>query len=182
MPKKSARLARLASSEPSRFLYQHAPILDASLPVLDAPCGFGRNSLFLAQQGYGVVGADLDRERVGFLRRRAEDDPSVGKNLNLVISDLNGESLPFQNGIFGTLIIIHFVPRHWRSYLALLRTRGVLLFETMGGQGGNYLQLPTKGEMRSLLEQTFGISVYRERPVGPTGSNAVTVRLVARKL
>jgi SAM-dependent methyltransferase len=179
---RSARLARLASSEPSRFLHRFASVLDAGLPVLDAPCGFGRNSLLLVRQGYEVVGTDINRGRIDFLRRRAESDPLVKKNLNLVACDLNAQSLPFQKEIFGTLIIVHFVPRHWKIYLALLRTGGCLVFETMGGQGGNYLQLPLRGQMREVLEPSFTISTYQERPVGPPERNAVTVRLVARKV
>jgi SAM-dependent methyltransferase len=179
---RSTRLAWLASSEPSRFLHRNAPVLDAGLPVLDAPCGFGRNSLLLVRQGYEVIGADIDCERIDFLRRRAESDPLAKKHLNLVGCDLNAQSLPFQKEIFGTLIIVHFVPRHWKNYLDLLRAGGCLVFETMGGQGENYLQLPLKGQMREVLEPSFTILNYRERPVGPPEKNAVTVRLVARKL
>ena len=179
---RSARLAWLASCEPSRFLHRNVPILDAGLPVLDAPCGFGRNSLLLVRQGYEVVGADIDCERIDFLRRRAESDPLVKKHLNLVGCDLNAQSLPFQREIFGTLIIVHFVPQHWENYLDLLRAGGCLVFETMGGQGGNYLQLPLKGQMGEVLEPSFAILSYREQPVGPPEANAAAVRLVARKL
>jgi SAM-dependent methyltransferase len=151
--------------------------------VLDAPCGFGRNSLFLAEPGYKVIGADTDRERIRFVASRARNDPRlVKKNLSLAVCDLQAQSLPFADASYGTLLIVHFIPEQWSNYLALLRTGGYLLFETMGGQGGNYLQLPRVGHMRALLGLGFRMSFYRERPVGPPEAHAVTVRLVARKI
>jgi hypothetical protein len=65
--------------------------------------------------------------------------------------------------------------------LSVLSYGGYLLFETMGGQGGNYLQLPRAGQMRTLLEPGFKMLFYREKRVGPPEANAVSVRLLARK-
>jgi SAM-dependent methyltransferase len=172
----------LASTGPSRFIEQHASLIDARLPVLDAPCGLGRNSLFLAERGYQVIGVDIDHERIRFVASRARSEPRFEKNLRLAACDLNAESLPFAEASFGTLLIVHFIPERCRNYLALLRSGGYLLFETMGGQGANYLQLPRVGQMRALLEPAFTMSLYRERPVGPPEVNAVTVRLIARRI
>lgn len=174
------RLTRLASGEPSRFIQQHAALLDASLPVLDAPCGFGRNGLFLAKQGYQVVGADIDHRRIQVATSRANSEPHKN-NLRFVICDLDDERSPFAQASLGALLIVHFIPRQWSS-LSLLTAGGYLLFETMGGQGENYLQLPRVGQMRALLEPGFAVSHYDERPVGPAEANAAAVRLVARKL
>lgn len=175
------RLGRLASSEPSRFLSEQVSKLDVTLPVLDAPCGFGRNSLFLARRGFRVVGADIDAERADFVKRYAERTSHGAKNLGLVVCDLHSEFLPFEPGTFGSVVIVHFIPSHWNNYLALLCSGGFLVFETMGGHGENYLELPVRGEIRSLLEPTFTILVHREQPVGPPEGNAVTVRLLAQK-
>ena len=178
----SPRLAQSAPTVPSRLIEQQAWLLDAGLPVLDAPCGFGRNSLFLAEKGYKIIGVDIDRERIRFVASRTRSEPRlVKKNLSLAVCDLQAESLPFADASYGALLIIRFIPEQWSNYLALLRTGGYLIFETMGGQGGNYLQLPRVGQMRALLGG-FRMSFYRERPVGPPEAHAVTVRLVARKI
>jgi hypothetical protein len=79
------------------------------------------------------------------------------------------------------LLIVHFLPGQLSILLSVLRKGGHLLFETMGGQGGNYLRLPHIGEMRTLLEHDFRLLYYREKRVGPCWANAVTVRLIARK-
>ena len=113
MTTKSDRLGRLAASEPSRSLRQQAWKLDATLPVLDAPCGFGRNSLFLARPGYCVVGTDNDTERVNFLERHANEILHRAKTLSLVVCDLHAEVLPFGPGAFGSVVIVHFIPSHW---------------------------------------------------------------------
>jgi SAM-dependent methyltransferase len=181
MMSKIDRLGLLAASEPSRFLRQQVSKLDVTLPALDAPCGFGRNSLFLARQGYWVVGADIDAELVGFVARHAEQTLHGVRNPNVAVCDLDAEFLPFEPGAFGSVVIIHFIPSAWNGYRAVLRSGGILVFETMGGQGENYLELPTRGEIKSLLEPNFMILVHREHPVGPPERNAVAVRVVAQK-
>src|SRR5260370_11577811 len=99
------RLARLAASEPSRFLYENFLKFDDTLPVLDAPCGFGRNSLFLADQGYNVVGADIDAGRINFLRRHAAEIMSDARNINLVVCNIDSDILPFRSETFGSVLI-----------------------------------------------------------------------------
>ena len=58
---------------------------------------------------------------------------------------------------------------------------GYLLLETIPGCGGNYLDLPRAGQLRPAFETTFDIEFYKERKVGPPGSDAVTVQLLAKK-
>ncbi len=41
--------------------------------VLDIGCGTGTNSIWLARQGFEVVGLDLSGEAIGIARRRAEE-------------------------------------------------------------------------------------------------------------
>ena len=121
-------------------------------------------------------------ERISFIASHISSEPRLGQNIHLAVCDLNAPSLPFGDACFDALLIVHFIPKEWSSYLAMLRTGGHLLLETMGGQGHNYLQLPCEGQMRKLLRRDFRISYYRERPVGPPGAGAVAVKLVACKL
>jgi len=58
---------------------------------------------------------------------------------------------------------------------------GYLLLETVPGCGGNFMELPKKGELKTLLESNFEFEMYKEKPVGPGEGNAVTVKLVARR-
>ena len=62
-----------------------------------------------------------------------------------------------------------------------LRSGGYLLIETVGGYGGNYLELPKASELRRVLRRAFDITVYSERKVAPRGTDAVSVQLPAVK-
>jgi hypothetical protein len=59
---------------------------------------------------------------------------------------------------------------------------GCLLFETVPGCGGNYLELPKAGQLKGLLGKAFDIEYYKEAKVGPADYDAVTVRLLASRL
>jgi SAM-dependent methyltransferase len=175
------RSALRASATPATLVEQHASLFLAGAPVLHAPCGFGRNTLYLAKRGCKVIGVDIDNGRISFVAARAKSDPCVEPNISLAVCDLNAPSLPFGNTSLEGLIMINFIPKEWNPYFAVLQAGGHLIFETMGGQGGNYLELPCAGQIEALLEPAFCISSYRERPVGPPELNAVTVKLVAMK-
>ena len=58
---------------------------------------------------------------------------------------------------------------------------GYLIFESVPGCGGNYLELPPRGYVRSLLVASFDIEVYKERKVGPPDRDAVTTLAVAKR-
>jgi hypothetical protein len=59
---------------------------------------------------------------------------------------------------------------------------GFLVLETVEARGGNYHQLPKSGCIREILGNTFSFLIYKEQSAGPAGVDAVTVKLVARKL
>ncbi len=52
-------------------IYQTQP----SLPVMDAGCGPGRDSLFLAQLGFAVLAVDLSDAMLAEARKRCQDQP-----------------------------------------------------------------------------------------------------------
>jgi hypothetical protein len=58
---------------------------------------------------------------------------------------------------------------------------GFLYVETVGGQGGNYLELPEKGKLQSMLLPHFRLEAYQGRPVGAPGYNRCAVTLLAKK-
>jgi SAM-dependent methyltransferase len=62
--------------------------------VLDAPCGYGRHSIPLAEAGYDVTGLDLSPQLLEVARARAGER----RNLRLVEGDLR--QLPFEAGSF----------------------------------------------------------------------------------
>jgi hypothetical protein len=84
--------------------------------------------------------------------------------------------------MLGGILDIHFLDRSlFRYFTRSLRSGGYLLIETVGGYGGNYLELPKAGELRTMLRRTFDLVVYSEKKVGPREIDAVSVRLLAIK-
>jgi protoporphyrinogen oxidase len=47
--------------------------------------------------------------------------------------------------------------------------------------GENYLELPQRGELRTVLEPAFDLAFYEEQPAGPSEQRAVAVKLLARR-
>jgi SAM-dependent methyltransferase len=120
-------------ANPYTALYE-APGLQALLPpvaglrVLDAGCGGGRTSAWLAEQGAEVVGIDVSPELLRLARERV---PSGSFSLG----DL-AEPLPFEDGSFDLVVaslVMHYL-RDWvpplRELRRVLRAGGVVVLST----------------------------------------------------
>lgn len=159
-------------------------------PILDAPCGYGRNSVALAARGCTVIGVDNDLSRLRILETTkdkyiSDATPRRGQagQIKLICADLSGlDRLPFKASSLSAVVCVHFpVADLVDQFVAALRTGGYLYFETFGGHGGNYLDLPKKGQLGSMLQSRADLRFYQERMVGPAYANAVTVKLFAKK-
>ena len=153
-------------------------------PVLDVACGSGRNALALAQLGCRVICVDRDlaslQSRLVYLRRTNLRKASA--RLSLHHLDLVKDDWPFPPGVAGGIINVHFLlPALFPHFEQSLSSGGYLLFESVPGCGGNYLELPKAGAMKTTLESAFEVEVYQERKVGPIGYDAVTIRALAKK-
>ncbi len=120
-------------ANPYTALYE-APGLRALVPpiagrrVLDAGCGGGRTSAWLAELGAEVVGIDVSPELVRLARERL---PSA----TFSVGDL-AEPLPFENGEFDVAVaglVMHYL-RDWvptlRELRRVLRPDGVVVLST----------------------------------------------------
>lgn len=148
------------------------------MPILDVACGSGRNAIFLGQLGCTVICMDND------LSRLHTDRTFKGGSGSLIPHqiDLINDPWPFSPRSVGGIINIHFtLPTLFPLFQSSLMPNGYLLFETVPGVGGNYLELPKEGELMAALGTSFECKVYKERHVGPPEHNAVTVKLLARR-
>jgi SAM-dependent methyltransferase len=147
-----------------------------SKPILDIACGTGRNAFPLAAQGCTVICADNDLTR--FHSPKGMAGQLIPRQLDLV-----ADAWPFERSSAGGIVNVHFLLiRLFPHFESSLAQGGYLLLETVPGCGGNYLQLPKQGELRSLLKGAFELEFYKERKVGPQGCGAVAVQLLARKI
>jgi hypothetical protein len=77
--------------------------------------------------------------------------------------------------------MVHFVSANViRRTKPVIRRGGYLIFESFGAQGENWRGLPAPGCMANELADGFELLDYRERPAGPTGTEAAAVRFIAR--
>jgi SAM-dependent methyltransferase len=153
-------------------------------PILDVACGSGRNALFLWSLGCSVICMDRDLSglQAQLSRGVGGDSLTASKRLILHQIDLKKDPWPFKQRSVGGIINIHFtLPSLFPFFGSSLVQGGYLLIETVPGCGGNYLELPRKGELKAAFENSFAFEVYKERPVGPSDRNAVTVKLLARR-
>jgi SAM-dependent methyltransferase len=191
--KKPKSLAFSLDESPSKFLKNYAQeiALNAPGPILDVACGAGRNAYFLNCLGSSVICLDNDPlclETIATRGRRASANDKkvqeIRNNSHLIPIKLDLKSSPwiFPTETLGAIINIHFFwPPLLEWFASSLIPGGYLLIETIGGQGGNYLELPGEGFVRSRLEGMFDFRFYREKKVGPLDKNAVSVKLFSRK-
>lgn len=81
--------------------------------VLDIPCGTGRFTNFLLDEGYKVIGSDISPEMIGEARRKVTGTPD---NL-LGFHAGDAERLPYVDGAVDctlTVRFLHLVPRELR--------------------------------------------------------------------
>lgn len=154
---------------------KYCPLADLTL-ALDLPCGFGRHSLYLSQKGYEVVCADYDLD---VFRNRWFDL----NHYELIPVLLNAkEDLPFKSESFGLITVVHFYTDDLFAKIRdVLKIGGIVIFESFGGQGENWRELPIKGQFRESLEGNFEVLYYNEKVAGPSNSN-ISVKMVAKKI
>lgn len=140
-------------------------------PILDVACGSGRNGLFLKSFGCDVIFVDRALTRLHDRVRSSSFEIDLGR-----------DPWPFTHGALGGIVNVHFLlPELFPHYAASLLPGTYLLIETVLGCGHNCLELPKAGRLRQELAGDFTFDRYRERAVGPSDREAVTVRLLARR-
>jgi SAM-dependent methyltransferase len=178
---------RSSGLEPSSLIRKFAlRMADAAAgkPILDVACGSGRNAIFLSQLGCKVI--CIDRDLADLRTQRAyqvQSSTDEKHRLELCQLDLVEDSWPFGEATAGGIVNVHFfLASLFPLFEKSLSPGGYLIFESVPGCGGNYLQLPPASYVRSLLATGFEIEVYKERKVGPPGRDSVTTMTVAKRL
>jgi SAM-dependent methyltransferase len=158
--------------------------------ALDLACGFGRNAILMAAYGCDVICADRDLVRLrhldatkAALQAQAPNGGAAQGRITTVCADFTAGRWPFETSSFDVIIIVHFGRVELFPFLIpTLRVGGHLYFETFGGQGQNHLDLPQPGEAKAALRGDFDVKYYKERAASRHHPQAVTVKVLARKL
>ena len=133
------------------------------LLICDLACGFGRNSIFLANKGYKVISVDLDLQRL-----KSFD----GVNIYKLQTDIEKVSeWPFKENIFDIIIVVNFLNRDiFRNIEKSIKKNGFLIYETFGkghekfGRPKNKRFLLKENELLDLTKN-LRLIYYEERKV-----------------
>jgi tellurite methyltransferase len=167
--------------DPSTFLADNMQIVFSLAPgrkALDIACGEGRNSIFLARQGFSVTGLDISEEGLAKGEKWAERE---GVEIEFRRADL--ESYDFLER-YDLIINFNFLQRDLiPKMFDALNPGGLILFDSIlntpsleGEHNRAFLLEP--GELRRIFEGLSGeIILYEEIPSGPMP----TARLLFRK-
>jgi tellurite methyltransferase len=112
--------------EPSTFLVENLELLPRGL-ALDVAMGSGRNSIYLAENGFEVEGIDSSKEAVS---RAIEAAKKAGVSINARVADL--ESGPqIQRDRYDVIICFNYLQRSLIPQIkAGLKEGGVVVYET----------------------------------------------------
>ena len=150
--------------------------------ALDVGCGSGNYSIYLARQGFDVVGIDYSPEAIQIAQQRAHD---ANVSVRFQVVDMTKESIPLQQTfdfIFDYSILHHIAPNDVTTYvhneMSLLNPGGKLLLicysekdEDARGLGsavgkyGNVMYYRTADEIRAMYKGLNERS-YRETKLG----------------
>lgn len=189
-PRTRTNVVGSPDSSPSPFLTTNVHLLPEG-KVLDVATGRGRHALYLAAQGYEVIGLDRDTTALDALARTAADCHLTKLSTWELDLETNPDSPPsLGDEIYDGILVFFYLFRPlFPSIFRALKPGGVLMYETFLIDNHRLFQHPRRKEFcldhNELLHLTTGLRVlsYHEGPhhsASPEPS-AVTARLVAQK-
>jgi len=167
---------------PSPFLAQEIERIKSLAPgtmALDIACGEGRNSIYLARQGFNVTALDISDVGIDKGRKRAEE---AGVVVDFRQADLEGYGITekFDLIINFNFLLRTLIPEEARA----LTPGGLLVFDTIlespqpeAGHNPDYLL--RRGELRRIFEGFDGEILHAEELLQ---GEMPTARLLFRKL
>jgi tellurite methyltransferase len=166
---------------PSSFLVERIDLIKSVCPgqkALDIACGEGRNSIFLARQGFCVTGIDISAEGIAKAATRAEAERL---EVEFLTADL--EAYEF-TGTWDLIINFNFLLRGLLpEAVAALSPGGVMVVDTildspsLPGEHTKAYLLQT-GELKRLFADLPGSVIeYGEHPF----DSVPTAKLIFRK-
>jgi SAM-dependent methyltransferase len=171
---------------PSRWLTEIEETLHPPFPgarALDLACGPGRNSVFLAEQGWAVDAWDVSDVALSILTYEREDRASRGFSLPIEIREIDLDTVTIPPATYDLVLNMLFLDRRlWPEIAAAVRPGGLLVFQTFvdvpGGRESEVSpdHLLQPGELRSAFE-SLGLEIVSYDESGERG----TARLVARR-
>ena len=181
--------ARTSPDQPSAFvLAHHSKLLSGK--ILDVATGYGRNALFLADQGFSVEGIDRDEQALAHLQDSASQLKQGQLATRTIDLETHGDLPDLGKEIYDGILVSFYLFRPlFPNILQALKPGGLLFYETFLIDNHTVRNHPRNIDFclqrNELLRLTQGLRVlhYQEgEHSGPTGTDlAFTAQLVAQK-
>jgi len=163
----SRYLKNIGNSDPSEILKKFVSRAPKGI-ALDIACGNGRNSKFLAQQGFQVDAVDISDIALGHLKN---------KGIDVIYQDIDTWQIP-QNR-YQMIISIHFMDRRlFPGMQTGLKPGGLLIFESFVDDNKGYCL--KHNELLNAFE-FFNVLHYEEKEMKKSGKFDKSVSFVAIK-
>ena len=176
--------------QPASFLIEQERHIPKGI-ILDVATGHGRNALYLASQGYSVVGIDRDTEALQFVEKKSRELKL--SNLTILPKDMEENSIDSlnlgMNAYDGILVFFYLHRPLFPALIRALKPGGVMVYETFLIDNHNIYGHPRRQEFclqhNELLQLTNTLRVihYAEGVHEKLKGNgaAYTARAVAIK-
>jgi len=154
------------SLTPASWLVLNRALLPPSGRALDVACGRGRNSLWLAQQGFETTALDRDPAAVAQLEARARRDglPLVARAV-----DLEAGAVDLGDARYDVVVVVHYLHRAlFPALIATLAPGGALVYETFTvaqaarGRPTNPAFLLEPGELLRAVEGKLRVVAFED--------------------
>ena len=148
--------------------------------ALDLACGTGRNSVWLAGNGWEVSAVDGSEAAIDTLQSRAE---ASQLSINASVADLQQHEFSVQSGSFDLVLICYYLQRDlFEPAKAALKPGGSLIAIVHTTEGG---EQPTAsrlrpGELKGFFLDWEILHFYEGKPADPAHKRAVA-EIVARR-
>jgi len=170
---------RIAEREPSRWLLDHADLLDGWGKALDIAMGEGRNTLFAASLGYEAWGVDISEVGIS----RAESLARENKlTIHTQVADL--DDFKIDESTYDLIICFYFLDRRlFEGIRRGLKSGGVLVFETFTVDHLKYSSFKREWvlEKNELREAFSELNVLDYQEVDEPENETAYASLLARK-
>lgn len=161
--------ANAGNPDPSSLLVKYLPLVSRGR-ALDIACGNGRNSLFLARNGFRVDAVDISDVALGRL-------PDEESGINPICHDLDTWEIPGNR--YELIISIRFTDRRLFPMIESgLKPGGVVIFESFIGENKAYCLAPNE-LLRTFA--SFRVMYYEEQELEGSDSFDQSVSFVAVK-
>lgn len=108
---------------PSTWVCRFASLIKPHGRVLDLACGTGRNTRWLAEQGWQVEAVDRDAAALASMQGLT--------NITTRQADLENAAWPYTGQMFDAIVVCRYLHRPLLPLLAnSLTTQGILIYET----------------------------------------------------